>query len=171
MKSGIYTLTFSDGSVYVGKSVDIPKRWAQHTKAMQKGTHTSKIQDVYNKYGVPEYDVIFECHPDHIDILETYFINSYWDDKILNTTRPADIDDLGKEILHNFPDFVWDLSTFDHILKWNHFEGKYKESVAFIKKSKDASHLEFMSEQVEILTRELERMRSRGFFARLFNWY
>lgn len=170
MNSGIYKLTFPDGSIYIGKSVDIPKRWSQHTKALTKGTHTKRMQDVYNKYGTPKYEVIFECHPDHIDILETYFINRYWSDTILNTTKPADISDEGHRILEQCADFVWDMSTFEHIQKWSDALDTIEELERTVECSEDAQVLLKLEKMLAESKEEIRRLNNRGFFARLFNW-
>lgn len=170
MSSGIYKLTFPDGSIYIGKSVDINKRWTQHSKALQKGTHTKNMQQVYDKCGAPRYEIIFECHPDHIDILENYFINLYWGaESMLNTTRPADLTDTEKEVLLNFPDSLWDMSTFEHILKWNEVSGEVKILKAKLDKSKNNKAIEKLEEELMAAKAEITRLGSRGFFARLFN--
>lgn len=170
MNSGIYKLTFADGSIYIGKSVDITKRWGQHTKAFNKGTHTKKLQDAFSLYGMPKFEVIFECHPHHIDILETYFINAYWSDSILNSTRPADIEEDGHDVLEQFPDFVWDMSTFEHLLTWNTVKNRLVELEDKIKNSHDAKYLDRLLEKNERLGNELTKLKNRGFWARVFNW-
>ncbi len=110
MSSGIYKISFGN-LFYIGKSADMEKRWLQHSKALKNNTHINKIQDAYNKFGDPKYSIVFECHPDHIDILEVYFINLLWDDKnILNTTRPRDLLDSEKVNIEQHP---WNLSIFE----------------------------------------------------------
>lgn len=155
--------------MYIGKSVDIHKRWAQHTKALQKGTHTKNMQEVYNKCGAPRYEIIFECHPDHIDILENYFINLYWDSNIINTTRPADLTPAEKNVLKTFPLDLWDMSTFEHILKWNEVGGEVKKLKEKLKKYSNTAIVEELEHQLLEANDEITRLKSRGFFARLFN--
>lgn len=58
MNSGIYQYTFSNGDNYVGQAINIQTRWDQHISKMQKGKHTKLIQDAYNKYGEPKFNVI-----------------------------------------------------------------------------------------------------------------
>lgn len=170
MSSGIYKLTFADKSIYIGKSVDMEKRWDQHLKAMRKGTHTSRIQEAYDSHGVPLFDIVIKCHPHHIDILETYFINGYWSPKILNSTRPADIDELGINLIEELPDEAWDLSTFEYIQQWQLALTKVDELKQIIKDSKNATTLSNLLDSNKILAKELDRLKNRGFFARLFNW-
>ncbi len=75
MTSGIYELTFKNGSNYIGQSIDIENRWKQHADKLLKGTAAIKMQSAYDAYGFPDAEVIFECHKDYLDIMETYFIH------------------------------------------------------------------------------------------------
>jgi group I intron endonuclease len=72
--SGIYKLTFRDGSTYVGKSIDIQRRWDEHFSKLISGKAAASMQKAYNKYGLPSSEVLLECHPDHISLMETFFI-------------------------------------------------------------------------------------------------
>lgn len=72
--SGIYKLTFPGGSTYIGKSVDIERRWREHAESMRKGTAAKKMQNAYILEGFPDSEVLLECHPDHIDLMESVFI-------------------------------------------------------------------------------------------------
>jgi group I intron endonuclease len=176
MSSGIYKLTFSNGSVYIGKSSNIDKRWSQHGKAMSKGTHTKKIQECYEKYGEPLYEVVFECHPDHIDIMENYFISLYWSDSILNTTKPFDLTKEDKDTLNSVNRTVWNISTFDHLRNWLRVQKELERSNTTLMDIKSGSLVEELEEDVEVLQEllddsraEIKRLKSRGLFARIFN--
>jgi len=122
INTGIYKLVFGDSLIYIGKSIDIERRCAQHLKALKNGTHTTKLQEAYDKYGEPKCIVLFECHPDHINILEVYFINLFWNENILNSTRPGDLLDGEKAILRTSPIEVWDASTFEMLEEINELE-------------------------------------------------
>jgi len=74
MTSGIYKLTFSNSRFYIGKSVDVHKRWSQHYDKFIKGTAAKNMQDAYNSCGYPRTEILCECHPDHLDILEPLYI-------------------------------------------------------------------------------------------------
>lgn len=88
MTSGIYKLTFSSGDTYIGKSVNIDTRWDQHRDKLIKGGGSKAMQQAYNLYGFPMGEIIFECHSDHIDIVEACLISRIKPN--LNTSRPPD---------------------------------------------------------------------------------
>ena len=49
MKTGIYKIVSPDGSVYIGQSVDMEKRFAQHRRNRSKDY--SKLKSSFNYYG------------------------------------------------------------------------------------------------------------------------
>lgn len=52
MRRGIYTITAPSGNCYVGSSVDVPRRFAQHRSALRRGTHeNTSLLAAYAKYG------------------------------------------------------------------------------------------------------------------------
>ncbi len=113
MTSGIYKLTFTSGNTYIGKSINIENRWKQHFDKMNKQTAASLMQTEFNAYGYPECDIVFECHDDHIDLVEACFINRVRPK--LNGTYPEDpfkgITNGGFDALMGF----LGVSTLDHI--------------------------------------------------------
>jgi excinuclease UvrABC nuclease subunit len=52
MTCGIYKLTFSSGLFYIGKSLNIEKRWQQHFDSMQKNKSAAAVQAQYNMLGL-----------------------------------------------------------------------------------------------------------------------
>jgi hypothetical protein len=74
MTCGIYKLTFSSGLFYIGKSLNIEKRWQQHFDSMQKNKSAAAVQAQYNMLGFPKTEIIYECHEDHIDLVEESLI-------------------------------------------------------------------------------------------------
>jgi group I intron endonuclease len=60
MTSGIYKLEFSNGKVYIGQSGNCELRFSQHKRELINGTHTLKMQQAYNMYGLPSFEVIAE---------------------------------------------------------------------------------------------------------------
>ena len=75
MNSGIYLYTFANGDNYIGQAINIQKRWDQHISKMQKGQHTKLIQAAYDRYGLPDFRVMLECHPNYLDPMEAWCIN------------------------------------------------------------------------------------------------
>lgn len=104
--SGIYKITFPSGNFYIGKSIDVYARWKQHTDKLKKGTAAKPMQVQWNTHKQFKAECIFECHPDHIDIMEAFYISRMLPP--LNTTRPQD----------PFPGMSFD--KIDSIAAWFH---------------------------------------------------
>lgn len=112
MTCGIYSLTFAEGIQYVGKSTDIEKRWVEHNKAMRQNKAAAKMQAAYKKYGLPDGEVLFEIHQDHLDIVECYIIRKYR--PVLNSVVSASILECEFDELMENPEYLkW--STLGHI--------------------------------------------------------
>lgn len=78
MICGIYLLKFSDGSVYVGQSKDINRRFTTHCNKLAKGTHVNtKMLSAYYKYGMPMLEVLLECTTQELDNAEKEAIQIY----------------------------------------------------------------------------------------------
>ena len=81
-KCGIYKFTFSNGHYYIGQAINLRRRELQHLRDMGKQKHTNKrVQNCFNKYGAPFFEVICECSREDIDKKETEFIYTYIDDE------------------------------------------------------------------------------------------
>lgn len=119
MKTGIYKLTFPGGASYIGKAVNIDKRWEQHSRSMNNGTSAKPLQNEYNAYGeFPIGTILTECHREHLDVLEDHFISSY--KPILNTVIPEYSDSY---ILEDLPKWALDYlgkSTAEILLTMEH---------------------------------------------------
>lgn len=76
VKTGIYKLLWpQDGYFYLGRSIDIQKRYEYHTKEFKNGHHSRYIRPYYNKYGCePELHVIEECSADELEEKERYYL-------------------------------------------------------------------------------------------------
>jgi hypothetical protein len=114
MTSGIYKLTFKSGRFYIGKSIDIPVRWRQHYDKLRKGMGTVRMQIEFNRYHDYNQEVLLECHSDHIDIMETYFINCGNKELMLNTTFPTPLCRAEYEPILANPELL-KYSTSEHI--------------------------------------------------------
>ena len=78
MVCGIYLLRFSNGSVYVGQSKDINRRFTTHCNKLAKGTHVNtKMLSAYSKYGKPTLEILLECEPQELDIFEKEAVEIY----------------------------------------------------------------------------------------------
>lgn len=88
MDSGIYVLRFPNKYFYIGKSEHIQKRWEQHWKDFEKGTHSRRMQQAYNQYGYPTREVFISCHPDHCDLYESIAIEYNMSEYCLNGNQP-----------------------------------------------------------------------------------
>ena len=119
MNSGVYKLTFSSGRFYVGKSIDIPTRWQQHEDKFSKHKAAQRMQQEFNLCGSPRKEVLFSCHADHIDIVETWLIATHQRDYgnlMLNATYPEPLPDSEYEKINRAP-YLLKQSTADHIDK------------------------------------------------------
>jgi hypothetical protein len=127
MASGIYRLTFSSGKYYVGKSLDLETRWKQHFNKFATGKAARPMQLEYDRCGLPQTEVIFDCHRDHIDILEELLIDQLKGPDMLNTTYPeVNRTDEVSTLINNSRDLL-NLSTFEHLELLHRVEAKITE--------------------------------------------
>ena len=66
--------------VYIGKSVNIEKRWIQHRCHLNNNVHANDyLQKAWNKYGENgfNFSVLCECEESVLDEKEIYYINLY----------------------------------------------------------------------------------------------
>jgi len=114
MTSGIYSLIFADTYVYIGKSINIENRWKQHLDKMSAGKAAKNVQDAFNKYGMPKASIVVECHPDHIDILETITIEHNKHHSLLNSAGTTEVSKLDADLIVKNGNLITK-STADHI--------------------------------------------------------
>lgn len=172
MKSGIYKLIFSSGKCYIGKSVDIPNRWKQHMDRFKKGDAASKLQQEYIKYGAPEMEVIFECHADHIDIMETYCIHAHDRTMLLNTSIP---ESLAQEEYNNLllnPE-VLVYSTAEHVSTLFNFSNEVRELKAELEHLKSNAVMEkvILDSYTKPLHAEIEKLKDEVNYYKAQPWY
>lgn len=81
MKSGIYKIENNlNGKFYIGKSTNIPKRFARHKRELNKGTHHCiYLQRAWNKYGEENFSfkVLVECDIDKATLLEQDYLDYF----------------------------------------------------------------------------------------------
>lgn len=172
MKSGIYKLIFTSGKCYIGKSMDVPSRWKQHMDRFKKGDAASKIQQEYNRCGVPEMEVIFECHADHIDIMETYCIHAHDRSMLLNTSVP---EPLAQEEYNNLllnPE-VLKFSTSDHVATMFSLNKDVRELKAELEHLKSNAVMEkvIVDSYTKPLHVEIEKLKDEVNYYKAQPWY
>lgn len=74
---GIYKLEFTDGSYYIGQSVNIVSRLRDHYRDLIAGNHHSyKLQERYNKLGIlPKHSILSTCKIDELNCIEESLID------------------------------------------------------------------------------------------------
>src|SRR3990172_10283313 len=74
---GIYKITSPSGKIYIGKSIDIQKRWKAHKKFT--GKKQKKLYNSFLKYGVDthSFEVICECNIEELNNKERYYQDLY----------------------------------------------------------------------------------------------
>lgn len=80
--SGIYCIeNLVNGKKYIGKSVNISKRWSEHKRALKSNQHYNKhLQKAWNKYGELnfKFSVIKYCNTEEeLNNFEMYYINKF----------------------------------------------------------------------------------------------
>lgn len=120
MTSGIYKLSFRDGSEYIGKSVDIERRWEEHQQSFLNGKAAKKLMDKYYQFGMPDMEIMYLVHKDHLDISEEFAI--YAEKPELNTVlkdcpfTPNEIQFLLTHMKDEY-ELFWNSSTISHLRK------------------------------------------------------
>lgn len=145
MRSGVYCLTFKDGSCYVGKSIDIERRWKEHAEKFKSGKAAKNMQAAFNSYGYPNAKVLLECHSDHIDLMETYYIGKLQPQ--LNTIGGIYVDSEELKVLEKHSSLL-ECSTATHLYKiislqqdTERLNKKYLELKEFLDEEKHATAL------------------------------
>lgn len=187
MSSGIYKLTFPSGKFYIGKSNNIKRRWDEHFNKFIKGKAALNMQNEFNRYGHPQAKIILSCHEDHIDIMESYFINKYWGEGILNGVKPSAISELDYNRIMKYPD-VLNFSTAEHCQfisqkvdeiealksEIEELEMLHEAELEAIKSGTKIPELEqniYMYKDIlSVLDNKIKTLRNRGLLARIFNW-
>lgn len=112
MTSGIYRLTFSENEHYIGKSINMEKRLTEHIKNMRSGKAAAKMHNAYRRFGIPKADILIKVHPDHLDLVEKYYILAL--QPSLNTTVSDSINHYDFELLQSDPEFLLE-SSVEHV--------------------------------------------------------
>lgn len=78
--TGIYKIYWENCNYfYIGQSINIEKRVLKHIYELNKNKHRNcKLQNVYNKYGIPLFLILESCNKDIIDIVEQKYIDFHF---------------------------------------------------------------------------------------------
>lgn len=76
---------------YVGQTKNIKQRENKHLYRMKKNKHeNSRIQNVYNKYGEPQFHIIEECSIEELNEREQFYLDLLFDEPdCLNLAKDA----------------------------------------------------------------------------------
>lgn len=78
---GIYKIqNKKNQKVYIGKSINIEKRWKTHQIFLNNNKHQNQhLQNAWNKYGADnfEFSVLYECSEDQLNEAEKKYISQY----------------------------------------------------------------------------------------------
>jgi hypothetical protein len=179
MDSGIYKLSFGyDNMVYIGQSLNIPKRFNEHITDMERGKAAENMQRAYELYGHPTMEILQVAHPDYLDRLESLFIHNYIDSGnyvVLNKTIPPvqarnDQDALTKGVMKHMKNSIPSVLRENEKLQERVEElekalRKYHNTRQFIPDDVMYEH----SKQIRKLEDKYGALVSRGFWARVFN--
>lgn len=78
MTVGIYSLNFiGTTKLYIGQSINIEARYAQHLSKLRLNKANSKLQEAYSTFGIPEYRILIECVPENLNTLEEEAISIF----------------------------------------------------------------------------------------------
>ena len=76
-------MTFSNNHYYIGQAVDTNRRFSQHKRELKKGVHSnSRLQNCFNKYGEPKFEVIHECTKEELNSIETKYLFEHVDNEL-----------------------------------------------------------------------------------------
>jgi hypothetical protein len=189
MAAGIYRLTFSSGKYYIGKSLDLETRWKQHFNKFATGKAARPMQLEYDRCGLPDTEVIFDCHQDHIDILEEWLIDQFKGPDMLNTTYPKiERTEEIAALINNNRDLLR-VCTWDHLKLIGASEQKvenYRQMATLaknmVKRLRDKGYIldedyveavntaQEYRDRYRVYQKELQRLSKLSWWDRLFNY-
>lgn len=76
---GIYSLWWEQNQkIYIGQSIDCNSRYTEHLRLLRNNEHYNyKVQNNYNLYGAPEFNILEECTISTLDTIEKSWIKEY----------------------------------------------------------------------------------------------
>ena len=184
MTSGIYQLNFGNQAYYVGQSQNMEVRWKQHADKFRKHKAAEKMQEAYNRYGMPVAGILIKCHKDYLDTLENYYIaiqKQY--PNCLNTSAPPPDPNVNYQWLIDNP-YILEYSAINMmgtVVMIREREMKLKEEHEQLKQSFDNKYMlhkaavelrDGKDQNAVLLQRaqqKVDRLMNRGLYDRVFN--
>lgn len=79
MTIGIYSLYWEEQDlIYIGQSQNIERRFREHILDLTNNRHSNyKVQNTYNKFGLPKFIIIEECNLINLNDLEIYWQHEF----------------------------------------------------------------------------------------------
>lgn len=100
-KSGVYIITnLINKKIYVGSSINIKLRWANHKSDLRRGTHRNKhLQRAWNKYGEENFNfkILEECDIEGLTREEAISKVQNLEQKYLDSLNPYNINGYNEE--------------------------------------------------------------------------
>jgi group I intron endonuclease len=83
MKGGIYRLYWDNNDYYYyGQAINLNRRKSTHTESAKKNKHKNpKVQNLVNKYGIFNFEIIQYSNNEELDMLEQIYLDKYFGDK------------------------------------------------------------------------------------------
>ena len=80
--TSIYVITWINNSYfYIGQSKDFYVRKRSHLSRLKNRKHKNKkLQNVFNKYGEPQFHIIEECSIEELDEREQFYLDLLFDE-------------------------------------------------------------------------------------------
>lgn len=184
MTSGIYQLNFNNQAFYVGQSQNMEVRWKQHADKFNKHKAAEKMQEAYNRYGMPTASILIRCHKDYLDTLENYYIaiqKQY--PNCLNTSAPAPDPNVDYQWLIDNP-YILEYSAINMmgtVVMLSEQKRTLKDENEALKNSVNSKYLQHKAavelrdgkdQNAVLLQRaqqKLDRLMNRGLYDRVFN--
>ena len=90
IKSGIYKIFWNNNPYfYYGQAVNLTKRKNSHFGTMRLGKHKNpKIQNIFNKYGLPSFEIIEKCELSLLDQKEQIYIDMHFNNSFCCNINP-----------------------------------------------------------------------------------
>lgn len=89
MQTGIYLLHWEEPDLYyVGQSTNISRRFSAHKTTAKHNAHRNyKVQEAFNKYGIPILTILDICEIELLEAKEQYWVTEFKSPSLLNLSE------------------------------------------------------------------------------------